>query len=139
MFGLIQNQVENFRAASKFDKHYKKFWVIKNSSPILELLDDISRRNRAKTICTYDFSTLYTKLPQDKLITQLNKVIDMVFEEEKNLYPCSQIWRTVGKTQTRSLFFEDTVKDCSGTFGAKLFLSSRQPDNASGSRNSCGN
>ena len=86
IFGLIQNQVENFHAASKFDKHYNKFWVIKNSTPIMELLDDISRRNRAKTICTYDFSTLYTKLPQDKLITQLNKVIDMVFEGGEKTY-----------------------------------------------------
>jgi hypothetical protein len=57
--------------------------VIENSSPVIEKLSRINNKRRAKDISTYDFSTLYTKLPHDDLIQNLNDCIDFVFEGGK--------------------------------------------------------
>jgi len=60
--------------------NYNKFWVLQNSDPIISTLNLINRRKHAKSITTYDFSTLYTKLPHDKLIEKLFSLIDFVFK-----------------------------------------------------------
>ena len=46
----------------------------------------INTRKKAKEISTFDFSTLYTKLPHDKLIKELHKLIDFVFEGGERKY-----------------------------------------------------
>ena len=79
-FKLMYNQIENFHKKSKFLQNYNKFWVLQNSDPIIATLDSINKRKNAKSITTYDFSTLYTKLPHDKLIEKLLLLIDFVFE-----------------------------------------------------------
>ena len=43
-------------------------------------MNRINNKRKAKSISTYDFSTLYTTLPHDKLIPRLSKVIDFVFK-----------------------------------------------------------
>ena len=79
-FKLIFNQIERFHTNAKFFKNYNKFWVLQNVDPIIDILRSINSRKKAKSISTFDFSTLYTKLPHDKLITQLSKVIDLAFK-----------------------------------------------------------
>ena len=64
-------------------KNYNRFWVIENSSPIIEKLTRINERKKAKDISTYDFSTLYTKLPHDDLIQNLNEIVDFAFKGGK--------------------------------------------------------
>jgi len=80
VFKLIFNQIENFHKNAKFLNNYNKFWVLQNSDPIIDTLKNINRKRRAKSIATYDFSTLYTKLPHNKLIFQLSKVIDLAYK-----------------------------------------------------------
>ena len=79
-FKLIFHQIENYHKKAKFLKNYNKFWVLENTEPILDKIKSINRRKGAKSISTYDFSTLYTKLPHNKLINELHKLIDFVFE-----------------------------------------------------------
>ena len=65
---------------STFYKNYNRFWVIENSKPIIEKLEKInSSRTGAKDISTYDFSTLYTKLPHDDIIKNLSEIVDFAF------------------------------------------------------------
>jgi hypothetical protein len=47
-------------------------WILKNSK---DLLDNLKSRSfsQVSTIKTFDFSTLYTTLPHDKLKTRLKK------------------------------------------------------------------
>ena len=85
-FKLIFNQVERFHTKAKFFSNYNKFWVLQNADPVISILDNINRKKRAKSIATYDFSTLYTKLPHEKLITQLSKVIDLVYKAGDKKY-----------------------------------------------------
>ena len=85
-FKLIFNQVERFHTKAKFFSNYNKFWVLQNADPVISILDKINKKKRAKSIATYDFSTLYTKLPHQKLITQLSKVIDLVYKAGDKKY-----------------------------------------------------
>ena len=75
----IFKQVRTFHEKSTFYKHYNRFWVIENSNPVIEKMKKINQRNGAKDISTYDFSTLYTKLPHDDLIDNLMKIVDFAF------------------------------------------------------------
>ena len=79
-FRLIFSQIQNFHEKSTFYKNYNRFWVINNSKPLIEKLSVINTRKKACEISTFDFSTLYTKLPHDDLIKVLNCHIDFVFD-----------------------------------------------------------
>ena len=79
-FKLIFNQIQSFHKKSTFYKNYNRFWVINNSKPLIDKLDVINTRKKAKEISTFDFSTLYTKLPHNDLIHVLNDVVDFVFD-----------------------------------------------------------
>ena len=77
---LIFEQVQNFHLKSKFYANINCFWIVKNSFPVIEKLDKINKRNGAKCISTYDFSTLYTKIEHSSLIEVLNSLVDFVFK-----------------------------------------------------------
>ena len=78
-FKLCYSQIDAYHK-----KHYfsgaKTFWVIQNNSLPLEYIKKINKRKNAKQISTFDFSTLYTKTPHDKLLDILYKVVDFVFK-----------------------------------------------------------
>ena len=57
-FKLIFHQIENFHKKAKFLSNYNKFWVIQNPNPLLDSIRRKNRKKRAKSIATYDFSTL---------------------------------------------------------------------------------
>ena len=80
VFKLMYNQIENFHKKAKFLSNYNKFWVLQNSDPVISSIKRINRKKGAKSIATYDFSTLYTKLPHDKLVKELLKLIDFCFD-----------------------------------------------------------
>ena len=86
VFKLIYRQIENFHTKSKFLSNYNKFWVLQNCDPVLESLNRINKKKNAKSISTFDFSTLYTKIPHDKLIKELTEVIDFVFDAGSSKY-----------------------------------------------------
>ena len=84
---LICSQIENFHHKSKYLSNYNKFWVLQNVDPVIENIN-INRKEKAKSIATYDFSTLYTTLAYDKLINKLFNVIDFVFEVGNRTHIC---------------------------------------------------
>jgi hypothetical protein len=53
-------------------------WILKNSK---DLLDNLKSRSfsQVSSIKTFDFSTLYTTLPHDKLKTRLKETIHKEF------------------------------------------------------------
>jgi hypothetical protein len=58
-------------------------WILKNSKELLENLKshDFSKIDSIKT---YDFSTLYTTIPHNKLKSRLFQIIDNCFSLNKN-------------------------------------------------------
>lgn len=105
-FKLIFSQVENFHKKAKFLSNYNKFWVLQNSTPIIDTLNKINKKRNAKSISTFDFSTLYTKLPHDKLIKELSAVIDFAFEGGKCRFIHISKW---GKASWRNKKPQDAV------------------------------
>ena len=43
------------------------YWIIGNSSKVHRMIDRSNERKNVENIATYDFSTLYTNIPHDKL------------------------------------------------------------------------
>ena len=80
VFKMIFHQVENFHVNAKFLSNYNKFWVLQNCNPVLESLNRINKKRNAKSMSTFDFSTLYTKIPHNLLIKELSDIIDFFFE-----------------------------------------------------------
>ena len=78
-FKVILKQIENFHHKSTFYSQYKKYWVVQNSLQIIADLDKINKRKKAKSISTYDFATLYTKIPHEQLIEALEESIEFAF------------------------------------------------------------
>ena len=60
------------------------FWSIKNSGEVLNKLK--SRRFRATSLSTYDFSTLYTTLPHNLIKEKLTNLIEWTFKREGSPY-----------------------------------------------------
>ena len=86
VFKMIFRQIGNFHHKSKFYNNYNLFWVIQNSKSVIETLDRINKHGKAKSIATYDFSTLYTKIEHTDLIEKLNEIIDLAYDGGKCKY-----------------------------------------------------
>lgn len=71
-FKLIINQVENLQKKAKILSEQNKYWVLQNSDRITDIVKNINLKKRAKLTAI--------KLPHDKLIFQLCRIIDCVFK-----------------------------------------------------------
>ena len=85
IFKVFQRQVQNFHLKGRFFSGVKHFWVIQDKQPVIKSIKNINKRRCAKSISTYDFSTLYTKIPHDKLKDVLHKITDFCWEGCKNV------------------------------------------------------
>lgn len=57
-----------------------KYWIIDSSQPILDSLSDMNKTCTAKSITTYDFTSLYTALPHGEISSNLSDIISDVFD-----------------------------------------------------------
>ena len=80
VFKFFFDQIERYHKKVHYFSGVKTFWVIQNNEQPLESMARISERTNAKRITTFDFSTLYTKLPHNQLIMVMNKIIEFVFK-----------------------------------------------------------
>ena len=46
-----------------FFSGYKNFWCVDKNSDITDTLDQLNKNVKARSVITFDFSTLYTKIP----------------------------------------------------------------------------
>ena len=56
------------------------FWITQSIKPVIDAIRKLNKRNKAVSIATFDFSTLYTKIPHQKLISVLHSIIDFCFK-----------------------------------------------------------
>ena len=113
VFKLIYSQIEIFHHKFKLLSNFNIFWVLRNGDLVIENINIIKRKKKAKSIATYDFSTLYTVLPHDKLINRLRNVIDFVFEGGNRTHICIcknnfAYWRK--KSKDNIAFIKNTLK-----------------------------
>ena len=77
----IKNHFKNFCAKIKHRQGFSCFWSIDNSN---EFILKLSTIDRADSIKTYDFSTLYTNLPLDYIYQMLEKLISKMFASSRS-------------------------------------------------------
>ena len=80
IFLMVFNTVESSHNKSFFYSGCKKFWVLQNSFPIGTKLKKINDKKKAKSISTFDFSTLYTTILHKLLLKVLSETINFVFK-----------------------------------------------------------
>ena len=106
--------------------------MIENNEAVINSLRKVSKSRRAKRISTFDFSTLYTNIPHDKLINVLNELIDFCFKgwENKHIAVTKYGAKWVTDVTKHDLVFsKDKIKDalkflmssCFFTLGNLLF------------------
>jgi len=62
------------------------YWIIGNSSKVHRMIDRSNERKNVENIATYDFSTLYTNIPHDKLKTRMESVIRSAYNGQDKKY-----------------------------------------------------
>lgn len=56
------------------------FWTILNNQPVIDALNKLNGRGMATCTSCFDFSTLNTKIPYEKLLKALNELIAFSFK-----------------------------------------------------------
>ena len=73
-------QIETYNLKSKYySGGINTFWVVQDKEPVLKAIKKINKRMGAKTISTFDFSTLYTKIPHEKLKYVLAEIVKFCY------------------------------------------------------------
>ena len=62
------------------------FWIVQNNKPVIDTVNGFNKRRKATSASTFDFSSLYTKLPHNKLLMVLNSLIDFCFDGGESKY-----------------------------------------------------
>ena len=81
IFKLIFKYKRRYFRKASFFSGLNHFWPIDNKQDVVDCLQRINSKNRAASIATFDFSTLYTKIPHDKLIEVLSEITDNIFND----------------------------------------------------------
>ena len=68
VFRLFTKQIETYNRKSHYYSGVKSYWIISNRDPVLDTVRKSVSRKSAKCVSSFDFSTLYTKIPHDKLL-----------------------------------------------------------------------
>ena len=55
-------------------------WIVDNSTAVHNMLADLNRNKKVRSIRTYDFSTLYTSIPHKQLKIRMALVIKEAFK-----------------------------------------------------------
>ena len=80
VFKLFYKQIEAYNKKSRFFTGVNTFWVVQSNKQITDVIKNLNKKSFAKSINTFDFSTLYTKIPHDKLKSVLNSIVDFCFK-----------------------------------------------------------
>ena len=67
---------------------YNRMWILDNSMQLKEHLSVLNEQSRSTSISTWDFSTLYTTIPHDKLKSKIKGLIQFVFRVSKKSFFC---------------------------------------------------
>ena len=86
-FRLFFRQIQAYNEKCSFFAGVNTFWVVQNNKPVTDAMNGLNKQKKETSVLTFGFSTLYTKLPHNKLLTIVNSLIDFCFDggERKNI------------------------------------------------------
>ena len=129
---LFFRQIETYNAKSFFYSSVKTFWVIQNNADVIKCINKLNKRGSFRSMATFDFSTLYTKIPHESLLDVLNTLSDFCFKGGANdvisVSGTNARWVTK-KSRAGLKFSKDQFKaalsylmgNCYFTFGVNIF------------------
>ena len=65
---LVLKTLKNYCAKVKYYTGIERYWVINNNQEVLDDIKSINEKKNARNVQTFDFSTLYTKIPSEDLL-----------------------------------------------------------------------
>ena len=80
---LLKSAKSNSRYANKYTE-YNDYFIIDDRKDVIELMEFMNanrKKGGRKKVSTYDFSTLYTSIPHDKLKSKMKEFVDNVFQK----------------------------------------------------------
>ena len=133
IFKLFYRQVETYNSKCFYYSNVKTFWVIQNNEHVINSIKKLNKRGSLRSMATFDFSTLYTKIPHEKLLDVMNQITDFCFQggaqELISLSKNNACWvsrnnRSSGVKFSKTLFkegLEYLLNNCLFTCGNKIF------------------
>ena len=76
---MFYEKVERYHTKGEVWSEIKTFWTIQDSNPVISNINKLSERKAEKSMSTFDFSMLYTKIPHGILLYVLNDITDFAF------------------------------------------------------------
>ena len=93
------DQIESYHKKCQYFSGINSFFIIKSNNPIIDNLERLSSRKKAKSLSTFHFSALYTKIPHDKRLAVLNELVDFCFsggiKRFVKVYSINAFWTNV--------------------------------------------
>ena len=133
MFSLFQKQVDTYHKKTHYFSGIKSYWIVNDRGPVLDAVKKSASRKSAKCLSSFDFSTLYTKIPHDKLIDVLSNTIDFVFKggtrKKISIHQSGRANWVKDGTKSSTIYTKDNIieamsyliKNCYFKLGEKLF------------------
>ena len=85
IFRLVCSQLKKYYGAIENSSKLKLFWMIDNNKEFLRCCKRLNRKKSLISINAYDFSTLYTMIKHDELITAISELVDLAFHRSDKL------------------------------------------------------
>ena len=76
LIGPLKGLCASFRNST----NVSPWWVIDNSTAVLKCIKVMNERGQAKTVHSFDFKTLYTKIPHESIKKELKWVVKQAFQ-----------------------------------------------------------
>ena len=86
IFRLFFRQIQTYNGKCRFFTRVNTFWVVQNNKPVIDAMNRLNKRRKVTSVSTFDFSTLYTKLPHNKLLMVLNGLNDFCSDGGESKY-----------------------------------------------------
>ena len=95
------------------------YFIIDNNKPLLDCLTNLNIQNKARSLETFDFSTLYTKISHDTLLENLRWFVEIAFNgalrRGRNfmaVYKNEAKWITKPRLGTTTVFTKTSFSKC---------------------------
>ena len=107
--------MERYHTKGKVWSGIKTFWTIQNSYPVTSSINKLNKRKTTKSMSTFDFPALYTKITHDKLLHVLNEITDFAFKggtrDYVTVYNSGAFW-SQSKSKTGRSYSLQEIKSC---------------------------
>ena len=86
VFRLFFRQIQTYNDKCRFFTSVNTFWVVQTNKTVIDSMNGLNKHRKGTSVSNFHFSTLYTKLPHNRLLMIINSLIDFCFDEGESNY-----------------------------------------------------